>query len=211
MGRVSQLEDGWYRAMHLGGADSLARQLSRQELYVQQHADTLLLIPRSAPTPRARRYQLRPDHHALLLNRRFDLDVFTIPVKVRPARAGVPVQLNTTFNAAVYLGRRLDFYYLSQQAVTPWHRAARIRATGLGYGAFLGLGSTAITADVTGRAGGPEYEGFVLHAGAATLYDARSFNVGLAAGLDHLLGPDRRVWIYQHRPWVGILFGLDLN
>jgi hypothetical protein len=130
---------------------------------------------------------------------------------VRPARAGVPLQLNSNFNAALYLGRRLDFFYLNSQHITPWQQAPRIRATGIGYGAFLGLGSAFITGDVTGQQPGPEYEGFVLHGGVATIYDARIFNVGLAAGLDHLLGPDRRYWIYQHRPWLGLLFSLDLN
>lgn len=214
VGRVSQLDDGWYKPVHLGGDTALANRVRGHSVYVQQRADTLLLTlptPGATTAPAPLRYGLKPKHHALLVNRRFDLDVFTIPVKVRPARAGVPAQLNSNFNAALYLGRRLDFYYLNSEAVTPWQRAPRIRATGLGYGGFVGLGSTSITADVTGQRPGPEYEGFVLHAGAATIYDARAFNVGLAAGFDHLLGPDGQHWIYQHRPWVGILFGLDLN
>ena len=212
VGNVTQLNDGWYEVMHLGGNDTLATRLDDQRVYVQQHADSLLFTPYSTqPKPLSIRYRLQPDHHVLLLDRRLDLDVFTIPVKVRPARAGVPVQLNSNFNAALYLGRRLNFYYLSRESVTPWQQAPRIRATGIGYGAFFGLGSTLITGDVTRQQAGPEYEGLVLHAGLASLYDARIFNVGLAAGIDHLIGPDRRFWIYQHRPWLGLLFSLDLN
>ncbi|MDB5268871.1 MAG: hypothetical protein JWP58_1911 [Hymenobacter sp.] len=56
-----------------------------------------------------------------------------------------------------------------------------------------------------------DYEGVVLHGGLAAIYDARAFNIGLAAGLDQLLGPDGQHWVYQHKPWFGVLFGLDLN
>jgi len=215
VGRVAQLDDDLYHVVHLGGNDSLAarlRQSPKQPVYVQQRADTLLLSPYSAqPTPTTYRYPLQRNHHALLVKRHFDLDVFTLPVKARPPREGVPVQLNTTFSAAVYVGRRFDFYYLHNRSVTPWQQAPHIRATGLGYGLFFGMGSTLVTSDVTRQHVGPEYEGFVLHAGAATIYDARIFNVGLAVGFDNLLGPDRMYWIYQRQPWFGLLFGLDLN
>ena len=74
------------------------------------------------------------------------------------------------------------------------------------------MGSAIINPDVTRQQTAvAEYEGFVVHAGAAAIYDARIFNLGLAVGADHLLGPDRRHWIYQRRPWFGVLFGLDLN
>ncbi|MET4107418.1 hypothetical protein [Hymenobacter sp. UYP22] len=86
-----------------------------------------------------------------------------------------------------------------------------MRTTGLGYGLFTGLGSSVITPDFTRQHATTDYEGFVLHVGAATIYDAHIFNLGLAVGADHLLGPDGRHWIYQHRPWFGVLFGLDLN
>ncbi|MBC6610330.1 hypothetical protein H8B15_05330 [Hymenobacter sp. BT507] len=215
VGRLTQLEDGWYHVPHLGGNDSLAQQLRQVPkglVYVQQRADTLLLSPYTEqPQPSTYHYELQSNHHALLFNRTFDVDVFTLPVKARPPREGVPVQLNTTFSAAVYVGRRVDYYYLHKHTLAPWQHEPRIRATGLGYGLFFGMGSTNVTNDVTRQHAGPEYEGFVLHAGAATIYDARIFNVGLAVGFDNLLGPDRTYWIYQHRPWFGLLFGLDLN
>jgi hypothetical protein len=138
--------------------------------------------------------------------------VFTIPFKVRPPRGGVPVQLNTNFNAALYLGRRLDFYSLRTKRSTPFGATSHIRATGLGYGAFVGAGSTIVNPDVTRqRAAVAEYEGLVVHGGLAAIYDARAFNIGLATGLDQLLGPDGPHWVYRRKPWFGVLFGLDLN
>lgn len=214
LGNVAQLDDGYYRVVHRPAADTLAALGGRQPLYVQQRADTLLLTPDApAGPPRTTRYALRPDQRLWLLRRRLDLDVFTIPFKVRPPRGGVPVQLNTNFNAALYVGRRLDFYSLRTKRTTPFGATPHIRATGLGYGAFIGAGSTFITDDVTAaaRPTAADYEGVVLHGGLAAIYDARAFNIGLAAGLDQLLGPDGPHWVYQHKPWFGILFGLDLN
>ena len=213
VGNITQLDDDYYQVVRRASPRSLVVALPSTRLYVQQHADTLLLTP-DAPTgpPRTYRYHLQPTQHVLLLRSRLDLDVFTIPVKVRPPRGGVPVQLNTNFNAAIYVGRRLDFYSLRTRRSTPFGPTAHIRATGLGYGAFVGAGSTFISADVTSpRPTTADYEGLVLHGGLATIYDARAFNVGLAVGLDQLLGPDGPYWVYQHKPWFGVLFGLDLN
>jgi hypothetical protein len=56
-----------------------------------------------------------------------------------------------------------------------------------------------------------EYEGVIVDVGLAGIYDARIFNVGLAVGIDSLLDPNRRSWVYQRQPWFGVLFGLNLN
>lgn len=213
VGNVAQLDDDYYRVVRHAAPDSLVAALPTTRLYVQQRADTLLLTP-DAPTgpPHTYRYHLQPNHQLVLLRRRLDIDVFTIPFKVRPPQNGVPVQLNTNFNAAVYVGRRLDFYSLHTKRSTPFGATAHIRATGLGYGAFVGAGSTFITDDVAGqRPTSAEYEGLVIHGGLATIFDARAFNIGLAVGIDQLLGPDGAYWAYQHKPWFGVLFGLDLN
>ena len=209
-----QLDDDHYRLVRRESPDSLVAATRRgKDFYVQQRADTLLLTPpASAGAPVTYRYPLGPAQRVLLLRRRLDLDVFTIPFKVRPPRYGVPVQLNTNFNAAIYVGRRLDFYSLRTKRTTPFGATPHVRATGIGYGAFVGAGSTFITDDVARqRTTTADYEGLVLHGGLAFIYDARAFNIGLATGIDQLLGPDGTYWVYQHKPWFGILFGLDLN
>ncbi|GAA3992438.1 hypothetical protein [Hymenobacter antarcticus] len=165
VGNVTQLDEDYYRVVHHATSDSLAARLPRGPLYAQQHADTLLLTPDNGPAPpRTYRYRLQPTQRLLLLRRRLDIDVFTIPVKVRPPRGGVPVQLNTNFNAAIYVGQRLNFYSLRTRRATPFGASPHIRATGIGYGAFVGAGSTFISADVTGpRPTTADYEGLVTH------------------------------------------------
>lgn len=214
VGHVTQLDDDYYRLVRRKSPQLLVSALhAGKQFYVQQHADTLLLTPpHGTGVSLSHRYQLQPNERVLLLRRRLDLDVFTIPFKVRPPRGGVPVQLNTNFNAAIYVGRRLDFYSLRTKRTTPFGATPHIQATGIGYGAFVGAGSTIVNPDVTGqRATIAEYEGLVLHGGLATIYDARAFNIGVAAGIDQLMGTDGRYWVYRHKPWFGVLFGLDLN
>ncbi|UYZ61978.1 hypothetical protein [Hymenobacter weizhouensis] len=205
---MEQLPAGRYRVLR--STNATLKSYHGRPFYLRQATDTLLLS--LADTAQAQQVPLGRRHSTLLLSRRFDLDVFTLPFKIRPARAPLPVQLNTSFNAALYVGRRLDFYHVT---TPPRHRlgtAPFVRDTGIGYGLFTGLGAAVINPDVTRQQTAiAEYEGLVGHIGAAVIYDARVFNVGLAAGLDHLFGPDRRHWIYQHRPWFGVLFGLDLN
>ncbi|GAB2521558.1 hypothetical protein [Spirosoma aerophilum] len=58
---------------------------------------------------------------------------------------------------------------------------------------------------------GTEYQGVVVDAGVAVLYDARIFNIGLAIGPDYLTDANRQAWLYQQKPWFGVLFGLSLN
>jgi hypothetical protein len=51
----------------------------------------------------------------------------------------------------------------------------------------------------------------VIHSRGAAIYDARVFNVGVAVGIDQLLGSDADYWLYQRKLWFGLLFGLNLN
>jgi hypothetical protein len=137
VGRVPQLAEGYYQVVQTN--DSVLTQaitgVPRHRFYVEQPTpDTLLLYrPASEPGPPVR-YGLRPHHHVVLLHKELDFDIFTLPFKVRPARENVPIALNTTFNAALYFGRRLDFYHLNRHRSPSERTAPLIRTVGLGYG-----------------------------------------------------------------------------
>ncbi|UOQ66596.1 hypothetical protein [Hymenobacter volaticus] len=213
VGRLPNLEPGNYQFFRTNDP-ALAATIGREgTVYVEQKHDSLeFLMEPPNGKPRRFTYPLHRGQHVILLDRKFDLDVFTIPFKARPPQGPVPVQLNTNFNAALYFGRRLDFYHVNSRLLLNGQQQPQIRTVGLGYGLFTGLGSTIINPDVTNQQTKvAEYEGFVVHVGAAAIYDARIFNLGLAIGADQLLGPDGPNWIYQRKPWFGVLFGLDLN
>jgi hypothetical protein len=213
VGRVPQLASGYYQVARTPPPRLAAVALvPGHRLYLEQPVPDSLLVYPPGPAPAVPlRYGLAQFTGLKLWHREFDFDIFTLPFKVRPAREGVPAQLNTTFNAALYLGRRLDVYHFGQLGLPSGRSVPQIRTAGFGYGGFVGLGSAVVTPDLTHQQAATEYEGFVLHAGAAAIYDARVLNVGAAIGFDHLLGADGPHWLYQHRPWLGLLFGLNLN
>jgi hypothetical protein len=140
----------------------------------------------------------------------FDIDVLTVPFKVRPATAGLPEQLNANFDAAVYFGRRRDSYTIEKSGNGRSGRTS-ITGVGYGYGGFVGIGSVTMNPFVTNQKIDYEYDGFVLNGGIAGIYDAKKFNLGLAIGADFLVDKNRSNWIYQGKPWIGVLFGINLN
>lgn len=198
------LEPDFYQVRH-----TTPSTISRQKLYVIDSGDSLQLID---PMVDARRFVQKSVYKPWTFQRtEIDVDVFTLPFKIRSAQGSLPSQLNSNFNAALYLGRRIDLYNYHFKPITPTLEVRQVRSRGFGYGVFVGIGSAAINDFVVRAPIGIEYEGVVLDAGIATLYDARVFNIGLAIGIDYLTDTNRQTWIYQQKPWFGVLFGLNLN
>jgi hypothetical protein len=198
------LAPDFYRIVHAKQPD-----IASERVYVIDDGDSIQLI---IPSTDKRRY-VRPSTYLPWTFQRteVDIDVFTLPFKIRPGQSKLPAQLNSNFNAAIYLGRRIDLYNYRSKAVTPSFAVRELRSRGFGYGVFGGVGSTFINDFVTKNPIGIEYEGVVLDVGVAAIYDARIFNIGFAVGFDYLADRNRREWIYQQKPWFGVLFGLNLN
>jgi hypothetical protein len=141
----------------------------------------------------------------------FDLDLITIPFKYRSRSAGFPRQLKSSLEAALYVGYRSDTYRLLYRR-TPLNLYERdINRYGFSLGLFTGLGSTDMSPWVTQDQIAYEYDGVIWTKGIAGMMAVNNFTVGVALGTDWLLDRNRRVWIYQSRPWVGLVFGLNLN
>lgn len=121
-------------------------------------------------------------------------NIISVPCKIRPSVKGVPEQLNTNFSAALYLGSRKG---------NSKH--------GFSYGAFTGLSAITMNPHVTEDKIDYEYDGLALSNGIAGIYDNKKINIGLALGIDMLTDKNRTNWIYQGKPWIGILFGITLN
>ncbi|SDL95277.1 hypothetical protein SAMN05421820_102583 [Pedobacter steynii] len=139
----------------------------------------------------------------------FDVDIMTIPFKVRPSVSGFPEQLNPNFSAALYLGRRRDNYTFVKEGAKK--AKTKITGVGYGYGGFIGVGAVTMNPFVTRGKIDYEYDGFVFSGGIAGILDIKKFNLGLAIGADVLLDKNRSFWIYQGKPWLGVIFGINLN
>lgn len=142
-----------------------------------------------------------------LQQKSFDIDIFTIPFKIRPSVNGFPEQLNPNFSAALYLGRRHDHFRIEKDDMG----VSKIYGSGFGYGFFTGLGAVTMNPFVTESAIDYEYDGMVLMGGVAGIYDAKKFNIGIAVGVDYLVDKNKKAWLYQNKPWMGVLFGIDIN
>ncbi len=143
--------------------------------------------------------------------RSFDIDFLAIPFKYRSSVGEVPRQFNTYLNGAVYLGYRTDFYYLNYNRAPFGVYKRQLTHYGFSFGGFSGLGGTLINPTVTNGQLQIEYDGVVWAKGVAAIVGIENFTIGLGLGWDYLLDRNRRLWIYQQKPWVGFTFGLNLN
>ena len=141
----------------------------------------------------------------------FDVDFLTIPLKFRFAEKGVPSQLNTNISGVVYVGRRTDIYHLKYDT-NPIGKSVR-NTLHLGYsiGVFAGFGNTFMSPTNTSFRIEQEYDGVVFSKGIAGFVALNNFNIGLTIGFDNLLDGNKKIWIYQNKPWIGIGFGVNLN
>jgi hypothetical protein len=182
---------------------------SKIKMDVEQMDSTLKLTPYDEHK-KAITLKLSEIKNLKLYRNTFDIDVLTVPFKIRPSVKGFPEQLNANFDAALYLGRRRDNYKISN-VKSKGSSKLQLTGVGYGYGGFIGLGSVTMNPFVTNQAIDYEYDGFVINGGIAGIYDAKKFNIGLALGADFLVDKNRRNWIYQGKPWLGVLFGINLN
>jgi hypothetical protein len=141
----------------------------------------------------------------------FDIDFLTIPFKYRPKVGELPRQFNAHLSGGLYLGYRNDSYVIKYQR-DPMGRSSR-RTTHFGFsvGGFSGIGGAAMNPWVTNDAIAIEYDGLIWTKGVASIIGLDQITLGLALGWDHLLDNNKRVWRYQGKPWVGLVFGLNLN
>ncbi len=149
--------------------------------------------------------------HQYFFKPSFDLDVVTIPFKYRPVTEGFPRQLNANYNAALYLGYRTDAYRVSFKANHLGGFSRQVTHVGFSLGAFAGIGATAMNPWVTNNKIDIEYDGFIISEGLAAIIAINNLSAGIGLGYDRLTDRNKQVWIYQGKPWIGLLLGLNLN
>jgi hypothetical protein len=207
---MDKVDEGYYQSVKI--KEGKTRIFQKRRVYVEDSLDIITITHGYKDTSSStKRYSPNLGSSLYLTRREFDIDVFTIPFKIRMATNGFPPQLNSNFNAAVYLGQRYDFYKVAANKKIR-NKTGRVNTTrGIGAGIFFGLGSATMNPFVTNNYINYEYDGLVFNAGLAAIYDAKVFNIGIAAGTDHLFDQNRKHWIYQNRIWIGVLFGMNLN
>jgi hypothetical protein len=140
-------------------------------------------------------------------NNTWDFNFQTIIFKYRPAMANIPNQLNTEFN----LGRRADSYRISYLAKPLELNKRKITHFGYSFGFFTGLGETPMSNSVTQNQITYIYDGVIWLNGVSAIIGINSFTLGTGIGIDQLLDRNRNIWIYERKPWVGLMLGIKLK
>lgn len=140
-----------------------------------------------------------------------DIDITSVLLKFRPATKELPAQLSTDLNVALYAGWRQDFYRLESKKDPTGRSQNKITSRGYDFGILAGTGSTLIGFSTTKTGISEEYNGMIIELGLAAFLETSFVSFGLATGFDYLLSPDRDIWIYNKRPWIGFVVGFALN
>jgi hypothetical protein len=147
-----------------------------------------------------------------LIKPSLDIDILTALFKIRPKIENeLPTQLNTNFNGNLFIGRRTDIYQI-QYIINPLNNFIRqINHFGFSGGVFVGLGNTAMNPSTTQNRILTEYDGLIFQKGVAGIIAVNKLTIGLSIGLDNLLDQNKKLWIYEDKPWFGLMLGLNLN
>lgn len=84
-----------------------------------------------------------------------------------------------------------------------------IRQVGFDVGFFAGLGLTFMNPTVTDNKITQEYDGMVFQKGVAGFVTFDNMSVGLTIGFDNLLNKNRSSWIYNQKPYLGLVIGIS--
>lgn len=140
-----------------------------------------------------------------------DIDISTVLLKYRPPVYGLPAQLNTEFNAAMYAGWRYDKFKITSITDPLGKGYQKINSQAFDIGFFAGPGSAQISSFTTQNNSSMDYSGLIIQTGIAGFIESNIASFGMAVGFDYLLNPDRKIWIYNNKPWVGFIVGIALN
>jgi len=148
---------------------------------------------------------------SMLKKTSLDIDITSVLFKYRPKVNHLPAQLTTDFNAAIYAGLRFDNYSITGSKDPIGKCIHEIKSRGYDFGFFVGPGTTLVGPFSTRDAVSYEYNGMVIQYGIAAFLESNIASFGIAAGFDHLLSPDRNLWIYNKKTWIGFMVGIALN
>lgn len=140
-----------------------------------------------------------------------DVDITAILLKYRPSVYGLPGQMTTDFNIALYAGWRHDSYKIASKKDPLGKKHHKINNWGYDFGLFTGPGATQISPFTTQNKVTDEYSGMIIQTGIAGFIESNIASFGIALGIDSLLNSDREVWIYDKKPWVGFIVGIAIN
>lgn len=186
----------------------------KYDCYVQNNQENILIykLPSKISTNLPNELDQYLPLKQRLIKPSLDIDILTALFKVRPQVNDVlPTQFNTNFNGNIYVGHRTDIYQIHYKKNPLDIYQRQINHFGFSGGLFLGLGNTALNPSTTMNTVSSEYDGLILQKGIAGILAVNKLTIGVSVGFDNLLDKNNKSWIYENKPWVGLMLGLNLN
>jgi hypothetical protein len=138
----------------------------------------------------------------------FDVDLSTVLMKYRLPQKEVPRQLNANLNAALFIGLKKDYFQVKSK-ISPLHEThSKLSHFGFDAGFFAGIGITPVNYTVTDYHVELEYDGVVFQKGIAVFFGIDFLSFGIALGFDNLLDDNHKYWVYNQKPWIGLMLGI---
>jgi hypothetical protein len=208
-----EFSSGYYRLK--------APDTNSEKVYLNMNEDTLTVFPLTdnvksgrIDLSQSKSHQissLRPGsdlHNSTFIRTSVDIDLSTVLLKYRPSKVDVPSQLNSNINGVFYTGFRKDYFKIKSNLSKINDIKTFIRHTGFDFGLFAGIGISPINPTVTGNNISQEYDGIVFQKGFSAFATYENMSVGFAVGFDNLLDNNKSIWIYNNKPWFGIMLGI---
>ncbi|MFN7424182.1 MAG: hypothetical protein ACK5QP_12355, partial [Chitinophagales bacterium] len=95
----------------------------------------------------------------VFMKQSLDFDLTAVLMKYRPSNYGLPAQLTTDLNIALYSGWRHDSYHITRKKDPLGKRYYKINNRGYDFGFFAGPGTTLISPFTTQNKKADEYSG----------------------------------------------------
>ena len=199
-----ELADGKYKRKMDG---------KKLDCYVENTTDSIFIyqLPSRAMSNLPQELKSYSASKQYLIKSSLDIDVLTVLFKVRPDIRSLPTQLNADFNGNIYVGHRTDVYQINYKKNPLDVYKRQINHFGFSAGVFVGVGNTALNSSTTNNAIGTDYEGIVLQKGVAGIIAVNKLTIGIGLGFDNLLDKNKTNWLYENKPWFGLMLGLNLN
>jgi len=143
------------------------------------------------------------------INNSLDIDLTSILFKYRQPKDDVPAQFSADLNFAVFLGFRKDYYKMAS-SVHPLHDdISFIRQIGFDLGIFAGIGTSPVNPSNTNNIISQQYDAMIFQKGIAGFISYGKMSLGLALGFDNLMDKNRPSWVFNQKPYLGLVIGIS--
>jgi len=136
----------------------------------------------------------------------------TIPFKVRFETDEKPYNLSTSVNVGFTISWKKIYHSyrpISESKDTkPF--ANKTSQFELGLAPFLGITAIDLEASNTNDIVENDRKIFGLSFGIFGMIGIDDFDIGVGIGIDHGFSNQSSDWIYQNKPWIGLILGIDL-